>query len=176
MNTDFIETIVNESKKMNIDKCLNLHFNLTTNATLIQKNLEFIINNDFQLLISLDGDCKAQGHRIFTHSNKNSFSKAIENIDYLYKKHPVFFDKNIRFNSVLHNLNSVKEIYEFIYNRYHKIPMIAQLNTDHVNSKNKENLDKMFHSRTQSDIEFTQSDSKLVPIMHQELLNFKKTK
>ena len=54
--------------------------------------------------------------------------------------------------------------------------MIAQLNTDHVNSKNKENLDKMFHSRTQSDIEFTQSDSKLVPIMHQELLNFKKNK
>lgn len=176
MNSDFIETIVDESKKMNINKCLNLHFNLTTNATLIQKNLNLIINNDFQLLISLDGDFRAQGHRIFAHNNKNSFSKAIENIDYLHKKYPAFFERNVRFNSVLHDLNSVKEIYEFIYNRYRKIPMIAQLNTDHVNSKNKEKLDKMFHSRIQSDIEFTQSDSELVQVVHQELLDFKKTK
>ena len=112
------------------------------------------------------------------HSNKNSFSKAIENIDYLYKKHPVFFDKNIRFNSVLHNLELCKKKSMNLFTiDYHKIPMIAQLNTDHVNSKNKENLDKMFLSLEHKGIlNFTQSDSKLVPIMHQELLNFKNKK
>lgn len=46
------------------------------------------------------------------------------NTDMIKLKHPSYFDKYVNFNAVLNNRNSIKGIYEFIYNRYGKIPRI----------------------------------------------------
>ena len=75
------------------------------------------MDNQFKMLISLDGDEKGQGYRTFMKDGTNSFWQAIRNIDRLQCEYPDFFEERVDFNAVLHDRNSVLEIYEFIYNR-----------------------------------------------------------
>ena len=103
MNAKFIKTIVENAKLLNIEKKIDLDFSITTNATLIDKHLTFLVKNNFKILISLDGDEKAQSYRTFALNGNNSYSKVINNIDNIYKKYPEYFSKRVDFNSVLHN-------------------------------------------------------------------------
>lgn len=173
VNANFIEEIVKEAKLLNVEKKLNLQFVITTNATLLDKYMHLLVENNFNLLISLDGDEKGQVYRTFANSRENSFSKVIENIDKLQREYPEYFVDKVEFNTVLHDQNSVQEIYEFIYNRYHKIPTIAQLNTDHVNPEKKHLLEKMFHDRRESEEDFQKKDSVLLSVLHNHLMSFK---
>ena len=68
--------------------------------------------------------------------------------------YPKYFDKNISFNAVLNNRNSVKGIYHFIYNRYHKIPRISQLNTTDITLNKKSFFNKIFRNKIMSEKEF----------------------
>lgn len=176
VNADLIIKIVEEAKRLNVEKKLDLMFTMTTNATLINNHVQYLVENNFDLLISLDGDEKGQSYRTFVKNDINSYSKAIENIDMIYQKFPQYFSDKVEFNAVLHNRNSIKEIYDFIYNRYHKIPQIAQLNADHINPDRKDAFEKMFHSRRESEVEFQKEGSSLLPIVHNELISFKELK
>lgn len=143
LNISFIKSIIEESNRLNKDKKLDIHFNMTTNATLIHKHIDFLAENNIQLLISLDGNELAQSYRV-TKDNTSSFQQVIANIDMIKAKYPNYFNDKINFNSVLHDKNSVQEIYEFIYTRYHKIPIISPLNTGYVNPSKKDCLKKCF--------------------------------
>jgi len=87
-------------------------FNITTNGILLDKHIEFLVNNNFTIKISLDGDFINNGYRI-TKNGENSFDKVFQNIKYIQKKFSDFFNTNVHFNSVLHNKNSAKEIHTF---------------------------------------------------------------
>lgn len=82
---------------------------MTTNATLIDKYVDFLVLNDFRLLISLDGNEKNHSYRVFGKSKKNSFYKVIRNMDMIKRDYPLYFSENISFNAVLHDRNSVKK-------------------------------------------------------------------
>lgn len=176
VNIDFIKKIIQETKYLNAEKKLDLSFNVTTNATLIHKHIQFFVENNFDLLISLDGDEKAQSYRKFAESDKNSYSKVIKNIDMIQQEYPQYFFDKVEFNAVLHNRNSIKEIYDFIYNRYHKIPRIAQLNVDHINPNKKDYFKEIFSSRRKSEHEFLEEGSSLSTIMHKESLLYNEMK
>lgn len=171
MNAKFIKTIVENAKLLNIEKKIDLDFSITTNATLIDKHLTFLVKNNFKILISLDGDEKAQSYRTFALNGNNSYSKVINNIDNIYKKYPEYFSKRVDFNSVLHNRNSIKEIHDFIYNRYNKKPFISPLNTDHINIDKKYILEKMFHSA-----EKNKNDSEEIDYLHDQSESFNELK
>ena len=47
-------------------------FSMTTNALLLHKYMDFLKDNDFYLLISLDGDKENNGYRV-DKVNENSF-------------------------------------------------------------------------------------------------------
>lgn len=173
VNAYFIKTVIDEAKRLNLDKKLKLEFLMTTNATLIDKYIHILVENNFNLLISLDGDKKAQSYRVFAKDSENSFCQVINNIDMIQEKYPEYFKKNVEFNAVLHDQNSVKDIYEFIYSKYKKIPGIAQLNIDHVNPDKKDVFDKMYQSRRKSEDEFHKEKSKLSLIMHEYSISFK---
>ncbi len=79
---------------------------MTTNATLIHKHIDFLVDNKFNIMISLDGNEGNDSYRIIKKNNKNSFSKVIKNIDFIKDKYPDYFKNNISFNAVLHNQNS----------------------------------------------------------------------
>ena len=169
LNYTFIKQIVEVSKQLNVEKKLEIKYTMTTNATLIHKYIDFLIMNEFFLLISLDGNEDNHSYRIFSNNKKNTFNKVIENIDMIQRDYPDYFSININFNAVLHDRNSVKEIYEFIFSRYKKIPRITELNTRDIRSDNKELLKKMFHSKPKSEAELLMEESDLSRLTHSNL-------
>jgi uncharacterized protein len=170
-NGNFIKQIVEVVNQLKAEKEMKIVYNMTTNATLLPKYIHFLVENKFQLLISLDGNEINHSYRFFRESKKNSFSKVIENIDMVQRDYPEYFVDYVNFNAVLHDKNSVKDIYEFIYSRYHKIPRIAELAPNDV-SPNKEALfNKMFHNMRKSEAEYLMEESNYIP--HEELLLYK---
>ena len=171
VNIDLIKKVVLISKDMSKEKDIELSFNMTSNATLIDKHLDFLVKNEFRILISLDGNEEGHSYRVFRSNGKNSFDKVINNIDLIKEKYPKYFDEYISFNSVLNSKSSVKTIYDFIYNRYHKIPRISEMNTDHI--KDQSVVDEIFNSRSDSEKEFLEEDSEFSKIFHDKFLSYK---
>ena len=176
VNFPAIQQIIEEAKLLNKNKKLDLMFNMTTNATLIHKYIDFIVENNIELLISFDGNEKAHSYRTYASNNKNSFHDVLMNTDMIKLKHPSYFDKYVNFNAVLNNRNSIKGIYEFIYNRYGKIPRISQLSSDHINLNKKNIFDDIFHSRKISEKEFQKEGSDVLPIVSNRLIPFNESK
>ena len=172
LNMNFIKRIIEISKKLNEDKEFDLVYTMTTNATLIDRHIKFLYENKFKLLISLDGNEVNHSYRVLKKNNKNSFQKVIQNIDMIQKNYPEYFSSHVNFNAVLHNKNSVKEIYEFIYKRYNKIPRISELNTRDIRSDNESIIETMYHNRWKSEVEFQEEKSELSHITHSELVLF----
>jgi len=169
LNIRFIKRIVEIVNKLNEENELDIAYNMTTNATLIHKHIDFLVNNKFTLLISLDGNEKNQSYRSFRKTQKNSFYKVIENLDMVKSVYPEYFFDNISFNSVLHNKNSVKEIFEFIYFRYNKIPNISTLSDSYINPNKKYLFDRIFNSKIKSETEFKNDESEVNFLFHDQL-------
>lgn len=85
---------------------------MTTNAVLLEQYMDFLVKNNFEILISLDGNKYNDSYRVFKNGN-SSFDTVISNIDKLYSSYPAYFIQNVKFNSVLHNRNSVKDANTF---------------------------------------------------------------
>lgn len=158
LNINFIRQIIEVINQLNAENILDIEYSMTTNATLIHRHIDFLILNNIYLTVSLDGNKINHSYRVFKNTKENSFIKVIKNIDLIQKKHPDYFDKYINFISVLHDRNSVKEIYEFIYTRYLKIPTIIELNTSDSKPDKKDILEKMFHSKMESETEYQRED------------------
>ncbi len=173
LNMGFIKRIVEVTKRLNAEKGLDLVYSITTNATLLHKHIDFLASNKFRLLISLDGNKENHSYRGFSKNKKNSFHKVIENLDRIQKDYPEYFFTHINFNAVLHNRNSVKEIYEFIYTKYKKIPRITELNMREITPDNKDRLERMFHSKRKSEAEYQKEESELSCIIHSELSSYR---
>ena len=139
LNMDFIKVMINYVK--NELKCPNRHFSfsMTTNAMLVDKHMDFIAENNFYLLVSLDGNRENHSYRV-DHSGKNSFDRVIKNIKLLQKKYPDYFEKYVNFNSVLHNRNSYEKIYRYIKKKFGKMPNITGLNDMGIRDDMKESF------------------------------------
>ena len=83
-------------------------FSMTTNAMLLNKHIDYIVEKNFKLLISLDGAEKNHSYRI-KHNGENSFKEVFRNVLELKKRYPDYFEQKVNFNAVLHNRNSVSE-------------------------------------------------------------------
>lgn len=170
-NGVFIQQIVKVANRLKSEKDMEIMYTMTTNATLLHKYVHFLVENKFQLLISLDGNEANHSYRSYRENKKNSFNRVIENIDMLQRDYPEYFVNHVNFNAVLHNRNSVKDIYEFIYSRYHKIPRIAELNPCDVNPNKEELFNQMFHDKRKSEAEYVNKESNYLP--HEEMLQYK---
>ncbi len=177
-NGKFIQKIVEVINQLKSEKKMEIVYTMTTNATLLHKYIQFLSENKFQLLISLDGNEVNHSYRFFKENKKNSFQKVIDNIDMVQKDYPEYFNDYVDFNAVLHDRNSVKDIHEFIHNRYHKIPRIAELSPTDINPAKNHLFKKMFHSMWKSESKYLQEKSNLLPheelTQYQELTNFLK--
>lgn len=126
LNMTFIEAIVDYVENLQCEHCRFI-FSMTTNALLLGRYMSFLVKHNFNLLISLDGDEHNTSYRV-NKAGMPAYNSIIRNVDMLRKKHPDYFEKNVNFNAVLHNRNSVGEIYKFFKDRYNKIPSIGELN------------------------------------------------
>lgn len=126
LNMRFIKKII-KYIELNSPKFIDCKYNMTTNGILLTKYMDFLVEKDFNILISLDGNESNHSYRVMK-SGENSFFEVCENIDSLREKNPGFFIKNVNFNSVLHNRNSLKSIYDYIHSKYNKVPFISEVN------------------------------------------------
>lgn len=124
-------------------------FSMTTNAMLLDKYMEYLVENDFNLLISLDGNEHNHSYRVDVNGNF-SFERVMKNVDNLKNKYPFYFENKVNFNAVLHNRNSVDEIYNFIKCKYGKIPSIGELNNMGVKPEMREQFAKTYRNSYES--------------------------
>lgn len=171
-NINFIKQIVNFINKLNYDKKMDIDYYMTTNATLIHKHIDYLICNNFHLLISLDGDEKNNRYRFSSKNKQNAFQSIINNIDAIKAKNQNFFLSNINFNAVLHDLNSVKDIYNFFYNRFNKIPLISELSLRDVKDEKKHIIKRLHKNINDSEIEFQNDRSNIIDEVHYESSQF----
>lgn len=143
MNFDFIKKTVEYLTSIQIKK--RIRFSMTTNATLMHKYMDFLIQNRFNLLISIDGDEKGNVYRHY-HNGNPAFNKIIENIDLLLKKNPKYFEKYVSFNAVLHNKNNESGILKFLKEKYGKIPSISPLNDSGIKKDARFEFNRMFRN------------------------------
>lgn len=113
INFDLIKSIVEYSNQKFLVK--PLVYNMTTNASLISDEiLDFLVNNNFSILISLDGDKKIQNvHRKFYIDGGDTFQVVWSNITKIKNRYPTFFKNNIRFNAVAMPDQCIDDILSF---------------------------------------------------------------
>lgn len=118
---------------------------MTTNATLLDKYMGFIVENNIHFNISLDGSLDNNSYRVFF-NGKPSYNKVFQNIKLFQKTHPKYFEKHVGFLSVLHDRNSIKEINTFLKSEFNKIANISEVSPVGVASEMRGEFSKMFRN------------------------------
>lgn len=126
LNMDFIHEMVSYTKKKE-NEFVKFKYNMTTNGVLLIKYIPFFIQYNFDIMVSLDGSRENNAYRLFQNGD-SSFDRTYKNMIYIRDNYPVFFERNILFNSVIHNLNNKKEVFCFFQNEFHKTPTFAKVN------------------------------------------------
>lgn len=132
LNFPIIERIVDYAKSLKFVGRF-LRFSLTTNASLLKKHIDFFFENNFSLLISLDGDRQNNAYRVFANGSQ-AYDDVIENLEFVRNKYPDYFE-TIRFNAVFTNLSDTESVLNFFANKFGKTPTISPL---HFNDSDKE--------------------------------------
>ncbi len=143
-----IKKIVSYIKSLKVEKNRFI-FTMTTNAVMLAKHMDFIVENNFNLLISLDGNKENNQYR-YLRNGENSYDIVVKNIDMLKEKYPEYFKLNVNFNAVIHNKNSVEEVNQFFKEKYGKAPSIGDLNTSGIDPKYQERFMEMYANSHQS--------------------------
>lgn len=148
MNMPLIKEII---AYLTVQKPLNIVFsyNMTTNAVLLLKHVDFLVEHKIKLLISLDGDKMNNSYRVYK-NGKEAFDLICTNIRYLQEHYPDYFEKHVGFNAVLHNRNSVAEIHRFISHNFGKLPRIGELNPAGVRSAAKKQFYQTYRNTIES--------------------------
>ena len=132
LNFPLIETIINyvESNASRINR--HITFSMTTNALLLPRYIDFLVDKKFNLLISLDGDEWGDSYRINSRGEQ-SFHTVLHNVQEVQTRFPVYFQEHVSFNAVLNNRNSYKSIHSFFKKHFDKTPSISPLSRSNIN-------------------------------------------
>jgi uncharacterized protein len=111
--------------------------------------MDYLKEQGFVLLISLDGNKENTSYRV-DKTNSPVFDRIVNNVDKLKEKYPDYFKEKVNFNAVLHNKNSVEEIYRFFKQRYDKIPQIGELNNVGIRKDKLEEFKRTYRNSQES--------------------------
>lgn len=138
LNFNLIKEIVAYIESFeNIGRALS--YSMTTNATLLDRYIDYLVDKNFSLLISFDGDESAQGFRLYK-NGESSFADVYSNVKFVQEKYPVFFEQNVSFNSVLHSKNSIESVYDFFKTHFSKTPTISALSDSGINKDSEDDF------------------------------------
>lgn len=147
LNVPFIKEVISYVEQLPYIG-ITFTFSMTTNAMLLHRYMDYLVEKDFSMLISLDGDEMGQSYRVDAVGN-NSYQRVIKNIYLLRDSYPTFFERNVSFNSVLHNRNSVETTYNFINESFKKTPRISALSKTNVRKDKVEEFNLMYKNAAQ---------------------------
>ena len=142
LNFSFIKKMVHFINELKTEN-KSFVFSITTNGLLLEKYMDFLVKENFNILLSLDGNFYNNGFRVYA-NGKPSFSRIVRNIEILRDNYPGYFQEKVAFNSVLHRKNSVEEIFNFFQEKFLKIPNIAELSTSGIAENYKEKFREIY--------------------------------
>ncbi len=112
LNFELVRKSVLYSKELVRHKFGNaeLNFSITTNGLLLDNSkIDFLVENDFWLLLSLDGPPDIHDRN----KGKGSFNKLFETIITLYKRYPEYYQRKVAYSIVYAKDTDLKRIVEF---------------------------------------------------------------
>lgn len=134
---DIIKKIVQYIKGNYENETIKFRFGFTTNGILLKKNIDFLVQNNFHISVSLDGNEIHNQYRV-DFNNKNSFKLVEENLLWIRNEYPEFYEK-INILTVLHNKNPRNEVDDYMKNTLNKNPKYLSITTiDANNAKQQE--------------------------------------
>lgn len=96
--------------------CDRLLFAMTTNLTAASTDaLHFLADNDFSLLVSLDGPAAVHDRYRVTSRGAGSFRPVLDNLELLKASHPDYYDKSVSFSVVLappYEFDAIREFFD----------------------------------------------------------------
>lgn len=158
LNMSLVKKIIDYIERLDTSG-RQIHYAMTTNAMLLDKYIDFLVEKKFYLTISLDGDETAQSYRI-DRSGNNSYDRVMQNVKLLQQTHLEYFNgQHVNFISVLHNRNDVEPILDFFRTHFDKMPQIIPLSSHDISKDKKEEFWKMYQNKSQSLIKSTNCDA-----------------
>lgn len=136
LNFSLIKEVVEYTRSLNLPQ-ISFHYGITTNALLVPRYMDYLVEKKFSLLISLDGSRHNHSYRIDRNA-VSSFHSVVEAVKCIQESYPDYFKDYVNFNAVLHNRNSVKEVYTFIHSSFGKIPHMGELNNVGIRPEKRE--------------------------------------
>lgn len=135
-----IQQILDYTKSLCNDN-INFTYSMTTNGMLLDRYMDILYENKFELLISLDGDKEHNAYRV-TQGGIESHSKVFENVISIKNTYPEYYKEFVEFNCVIHNLSDLNSISDFYKKHLDKQPQFSRLAFNNLNStKRKEFYD-----------------------------------
>ncbi len=114
LNINLIRQCVDYVKERTVGR--KVIFSMTTNGTLLnEKAVSFLEENNFDIMISLDGSQKEHDKYRKFQNGKGSFAVVQSNLRQIKENHPAFF-ADITFNSVLNPQNDYQTIKNYFEN------------------------------------------------------------
>ncbi len=139
LNIDTIKKIVAYGKKLFTG--WNLGFNMTTNLTLLDEAiLDFLIENNFLLLVSLDGGKENHDAKRVFADGRGTFDIVIKNLEKIADKDRDYFEERVGFSTVYSPDLPFKNQYDFftssdlVKNKRVRLSQVKQFNTDYYES------------------------------------------
>ncbi len=153
MNFELIKQSVNYAKE--IFK-YNITFLVTTNGTVMNDEIaEFLIDNNFALSVSLNGD-ETENDRLRVFENGSGiFNSIMKNMSFLREKNHEYFNKHVTFIGCYDWRSDLDAINSFCKSNYNDIPEIARLTlvsdyfTDWYSKFSEDEKKSFFNKRTE---------------------------
>lgn len=90
-----------------------IKYGMTTNGTLFNdKNIKFLVENNFSIMVSLDGNKEMHNINRKFSNGEGSFDVVMGNIEYIKREYPEFF-RRINFNTVVSSKCDFKCVKDF---------------------------------------------------------------
>ncbi|MDD5065313.1 MAG: radical SAM peptide maturase, partial [Phycisphaerae bacterium] len=141
LNMDLIVRVVDLGRKLS-SKHLPVTYTVITNGTLLNKYIDYFVTNNFNIVISLDGDYHHSKYRL-SNNNKNMHELVEKNALYIKNNYKDFYSNNVTFNVVLHDLNPPNDVIKYYLINFDKIPSFSGLAENGVAEKQKQEFIKM---------------------------------
>lgn len=132
----------------------NFCYSMTTNGTLLHKHIDYLIEKEFILSVSMDGDRVMNSYRIYN-NGKEIYDDLYENLKKIQKDYPDYFEEKIGFLSVANDRNTNEGIISFFNKEFSKSPQINKLLSTSIS--NYDSWDSM--RRKNNDIQIEDSNN-----------------
>ena len=142
LNFELIKEVVDIFERLNCSR--KFIFSMTTNGTMLHHYIDYLVQHNFKLLISLDGNELSNSYRI-KKNGEPSFIDVVKNIMWIKRNFKDFYSNNINFNSVLHNRSNVCDVIKFFQENFEKRPQISSLNTSGIKEDRKDEFNRIYN-------------------------------